>query len=218
MTMKNDKVCFVVEGAADENFIRQLVREWFGIELLTPHNFILIRSNNAAELEKFRVDIERRKFEGYNVILVFDEDESEAETRQRLTAHPVFANLDELYLWPGFSRTTDDARSRNLETLLSKLIVDEHRGLFECYSSYSNCINVANGLYVTPDSKTQLYVYTRTLLLSYHKKYYKEGLNKQPAEDLAHEKNRDYTNTKIWNLNVSELLYFKKFLEPYFNQ
>lgn len=82
-----------------------------------------------------------------------------------------------------------------METLLERISVAEHRGVYDCFEEYENCLRgqTVSKPYSVPDRKAKIYAYCAA-----------NGIETQPTE-------RDYCHSRYWDLDSPEIEPLKRF-------
>ncbi len=155
----SQKVCIFVEGKEDSNFLESYVG-YLGYELpeIRPIGGKDNLKGNRLEIAK-KLDEEDAR-----VLIVFDADDDYGKTKdeaKRTIQDKVQVNdgnsrLD-FFLFP------NNQDSGNLEDLLEKIIKSEHKGIFDCFEAYKECLTERDPSYLHPDKKAKIYTYKQSL-------------------------------------------------------
>lgn len=199
-----DRFLIVVEGIADETFIRQYLYHLFGQKV--PENFIL-RTEGKDNL-KSSVAINRMRSmtdQGGINLVIFDADNN-FETRRALILEWKKQNgLEfELFLLP------NNQDKGELEDLLENIINPNNRPIMDCWEHYEKELVTLDIPGRTPPpltipaKKTKIYGYLEALL----------GTSDSDKKKIK-EREREYHNALHWNLAAEYLLPLKEFLEKW---
>lgn len=155
----SQKVCIFVEGKEDSNFLESYVG-YLGYELpeIRPIGGKDNLKGNRLEIAK-KLDEEDAR-----VLIVFDADDDYGKTKdeaKRTIQDKVQVNdgnsrLD-FFLFP------NNQDSGNLEDLLEKIIKSEHKGIFDWFEAYKECLTERDPSYLHPDKKAKIYTYKQSL-------------------------------------------------------
>ena len=196
-----DRFLIVVEGIADETFIRQYLYHLFGQKV--PENFIL--KTNGKDNLKSSVAINRMRSmtdQGGINLVIFDADNN-FETRQASILEWKKQNgLEfELFLLP------NNQDKGELEDLLENIINPNNRPIMECWEHYEKelvTLDIPGRTpppLTTPAKKTKIYGYLEALL----------GTSESDKKKIK-EREREYHNALHWNLDAEYLSSLKEFL------
>ena len=199
-----DRFLIVVEGIADETFIRQYLYHLFGQKV--PDNFIL-RTNGKDNL-KSSVAINRMRSmtdQGGINLVIFDADNNFETRRASILEWKKQNGLEfELFLLP------NNQDKGELEDLLENIINPNNRPIMECWEHYEKelvTLDIPGRTpppLTTPTKKTKIYGYLEALL----------GTSESDKKKIK-EREREYHNTLHWNLDAEYLLPLKEFLEKW---
>lgn len=157
--MMSRKVCIFVEGEQDSNFLKSYVA-YLGYEL--PEIISIDGKNN---LKGNRLEIAKKLYEEEaRVLIIFDADDDYGETKsetKRTIQDKVQVNSENSYL--DFFLFPNNQDSGNLEDLLEKIIKPEHKGVFDCFEAYKQCLTERGTSYFHPDKKAKIYAYKEAL-------------------------------------------------------
>lgn len=197
-----DRFLIVVEGIADETFIRQYIYHLFGQKV--PDNFIL-RTNGKDNL-KSSVAINRMRSmtdQGGINLVIFDADNNFETRRASILEWKKQNGLEfELFLLP------NNQDKGELEDLLENIINPNNRPIMECWEHYEKelvTLNIPGRTpppLTTPAKKTKIYGYLEALL----------GPSESDKKKIK-EREREYHNPIHWNLDAEYLLPLKEFLQ-----
>ena len=199
-----DRFLIVVEGIADETFIRQYLYHLFGQKV--PDNFIL-RTNGKDNL-KSSVAINRMRSmtdQGGINLVIFDADNNFETRRASILEWKNQNGLEfELFLLP------NNLDKGELEDLLENIINPNNRPIMECWENYEKelvTLDIPGRTpppLTTPAKKTKIYGYLEALL----------GTSENDKKKIK-EREREYHNSLHWNLNAEYLLPLKEFLKKW---
>ena len=199
-----DRFLIVVEGIADETFIRQYLYHLFGQKV--PDNFIL-RTNGKDNL-KSSVAINRMRSmtdQGGINLVIFDADNNFETRRASILEWKKQNGLEfELFLLP------NNQDKGELEDLLENIINPNNRPIMDCWEHYEKELVTFDipgrtpPPLTTPAKKTKIYGYLEALL----------GTSESDKKKIK-EREREYHNALHWNLNAEYLSSLKEFLEKW---
>lgn len=199
-----DRFLIVVEGIADETFIRQYIYHLFGQKV--PDNFIL-RTNGKDNL-KSSVAINRMRSmtdQGGINLVIFDADNNFETRRASILEWKKQNGLEfELFLLP------NNQDKGELEDLLENIINPNNRPIMECWEHYEKelvTLDIPGRTpppLTTPAKKTKIYGYLEALLFE-----------SESDKKKIKEREREYHNALHWNLDAEYLLPLKEFLEKW---
>ena len=197
-----DRFLIVVEGIADETFIRQYLYHLFGQKV--PENFIL--KTNGKDNLKSSVAINRMRSmtdQGGINLVIFDADDDCETRRASILEWKEQNGLEfELFLLP------NNQDKGELEDLLENIINPNNRPIMECWENYEKelvTLDIPGRTpppLTTPAKKTKIYGYLEALL----------GPSESEKKKIK-EREREYHNALLWNLNAEYLLPLKEFLK-----
>ena len=197
-----DRFLIVVEGIADETFIRQYLYHLFGQKV--PENFIL-RTEGKDNL-KSSVAINRMRSMtdqgGINLVIFDADDDCEARRASILEWKELNGLEFELFLLP------NNQDKGELEDLLENIINPNNRPIMECWEHYEKelvTLDIPGRTpppLTTPAKKTKIYGYLEALL----------GPSESDKKKIK-EREREYHNPIHWNLDAEYLLPLKEFLQ-----
>ncbi len=188
-----------VEGVADKKFIYDYLCHLYGKNYIQKNNIISANGKDKLHLiiNQF---YKNTNDEGTNLV-IFDADDSDfEETRMKLKQFKLdLAIKFESFLFPNHKDTG------TLENLLEKIINQEHKAIFDCWENYEKCLQRQEKNYTVPAKKTKIYGYMEAIL----------GASKKEKQNIK-EINRNYQDSRHWDLHSPYLESLKQFLEPYF--
>ena len=197
-----DRFLIVVEGIADETFIRQYLYHLFGQKV--PENFIL--KTNGKDNLKSSVAINRMRSMtdqgGINLVIFDADDDCEARRASILEWKEQNGLEFELFLLP------NNQDKGELEDLLENIINPNNRPIMECWENYEKelvTLDIPGRTpppLTTPAKKTKIYGYLEALL----------GTSDSDKKKIK-ERQREYHNALHWNLDAEYLSSLKEFLE-----
>ena len=196
-----DRFLIVVEGIADETFIRQYLYHLFGQKV--PENFIL--KTNGKDNLKSSVAINRMRSmtdQGGINLVIFDADDYCEARRSSIMEWKELNGLEfELFLLP------NNKEKGELEDLLENIINPNNHPIMECWENYEKelvTLDIPGRTpppLTTPAKKTKIYGYLEALL----------GPSESDKKKIK-EREREYDNVLHWNLDAEYLLPLKEFL------
>jgi len=185
-----------VEGEADLKFITDFVFHKFNYSLEKGTEIQEVKGkDNLKEFEqRFKASSDR----DFINLLIFDADTSYQETNKELEQRKVDVGIQfNAFLFP------DNNEAGDLESLLEKIINPDYKVVFDCFERFRSCINEIPAINDKAlNRKTKIHNYISVL----------------SDPESAKEKNRNYRNSKLWNLNSDQLTPLFDFLSPYFIQ
>ena len=196
-----DRFLIVVEGIADETFIRQYLYHLFSQKV--PENFIL--KTNGKDNLKSSVAINRMRSMtdqgGINLVIFDADDDCEARRTSILEWKEQNGLEFELFLLP------NNQDKGELEDLLENIINPNNRPIMECWENYEKelvTLDIPGRTpppLTTPAKKTKIYGYLEALL----------GTSESDKKKIK-EREREYDNVLHWDLDAIFLLPLKEFL------
>ena len=199
-----DRFLIVVEGIADETFIRQYLYHLFGQKV--PENFIM--KTHGKDNLKSSVAINRMRSmtdQGGINLVIFDADDDCEARRSAILEWKELNGLEfELFLLP------NNQDKGELEDLLENIINPNNRPILDCWEKYEKelvTIHIEGRTpppLTTPAKKTKIYGYLEALL----------GPSESDKKKIK-EREREYDNVLHWNLDAEYLLPLKEFLEKW---
>ncbi|MBR5959070.1 MAG: hypothetical protein IKZ99_11965 [Salinivirgaceae bacterium] len=189
----------IVEGIADLVFFEQYYQHLFGKP--APEGFIF-KTDGKDNLHKFVNKMRSMTAnDGVNLV-IFDADKDIDARRNELLEWKEKAGVNfELFLLP------NNKNKGALEDLLESIINPNNRPIFNCWEDYEKELvkleipGRTPPPLTTPAKKTKIYGYLEALL----------GPTNDEKE-LIKERNREYFNTKHWNLDAEYLEPLRRFL------
>lgn len=125
----------------------------------------IISIGGKNNLKGNRLEIAKKLYEEEaRVLIIFDADDDYGETKseaKRTIQDKVQVNSENSYL--DFFLFPNNQDSGNLEDLLEKAIKPEHKGVFDCFDAYKECLGERDTSYVRPDKKAKIYAYKEAL-------------------------------------------------------
>lgn len=178
-----------VEGDADKKFIQDYLNYLFGIE--TKDSRIVIDELGGKDaLKASKPNFNKNTELGGRNLVIFDADDDCETRREELLQEAKELGIPfELFLFP------NNQENGNLETLLRRLTVADHEGIFDCFIPFNECLKLKNPNYDVPNLKLQLFSY-----LSFR------GIESK-------EKKRNYLDIQSWRLDDSSLIPLRDFLK-----
>lgn len=152
------KIHILAEGKEDCRFLESYI----GHLCCEPAELISVEGKDG--LKAYCSIIERELNRGVRVLVVFDADgdygerKSEIEELVQKQTGKSHENSDlDFFFFP------NNKDSGNLEDLLEKIIKSEHKGVFDCFEAYKECLRERDPSYVRPDKKAKIYAYKEAL-------------------------------------------------------
>jgi len=201
-------VKIIVEGIADQKFIKDYVKFIFDRELKI--NDDIIQANGWTTLASKEGEITRTQMhrntdnEGINLI-IFDTDANFTERKNDINQWKSDYQLEfELFLFP----KNNENETGELEDLLEKIINPDNQSIFDCWKRYEQCLtgvseNREQPLTI-PAKKSRIYAYLETLV----------GESRTEKNKIK-DKERDFLNHYHWDLESKALQPLKDFLTGY---
>jgi len=189
-----------VEGIADVKFLSDYISHIIPVFKIEKETIIECSgwaNNRETSQNKMTQNTDNA---GINLV-IFDADDDFEQRKKELENWKQSANLFfEVFLFP------NNKDKGALEDLLEKIIVENNQPIFDCWDGYENCLKTKTiegrtEPLTIPAKKTKIYGYLEALL----------GTTKKDKEKIK-EKERDYKNTKHWNLDSDDLSPLKEFL------
>lgn len=187
-----------VEGVADERFIHDYIKH---LNIKTPE---ITPCNGWKNLENQSFINEFQKStdqDGINLV-IFDADEDKEIREKQLKKISQDKNIKfELFLFPN----NNDPGA--LESLLENIINPENQCILDCWSVYEDELRKQHVPWkkpptpTTPANKTKIYGYLEAL----------HGTSNKEKEKIK-EKERNYLDKNLWNLDSKYLKPLKEFL------
>lgn len=199
-----DRFLIVVEGLADETFIRQYLHHLFGQEVSKDY---ILRTNGKDNLQSASAINRMRSMtdQGGINLVIFDADDDFEARRASILQWKEEKGLEfELFLLP------NNQDKGELEDLLENIINPNNRPILDCWENYEKellTLDIPGRTpppLTTPAKKTKIYGYLEALL----------GTSRSEKEKIK-ESQREYYNTLHWNLDGEYLLPLKGFLEKW---
>lgn len=177
-----------VEGKADNRFVSTLLK-MLGVADVEVEE--IGGGVSRLKVGTVRNQLERSRRAGCRIATILDADGCVAARRQELEEiKRDLALVIERSFW-----LPNDVDAGCLETLLEGVVVDEHRGVFDCLDQYVACLDKSDRGYAGPTGKGRIYAYC-------------EAVDAERGEGQ-----RNYRNEQHWNLNASVLGPLRRFLK-----
>ena len=152
------KIHILAEGKEDCRFLESYI----GHLCCEPAELISVEGKDG--LKAYCSIIERELNRGVRVLVVFDADGDYGERKseieelvQKQTGKSHETSDLDFFFFP------NNKDSGNLEDLLEKIIKSEHKGVFDCFEAYKECLRERDPSYVRPDKKAKIYAYKEAL-------------------------------------------------------
>ena len=184
-----------VEGKEDKYFLKSYIKH-----LGFDRSVLEIEwTGGWTNLEGYCPTIERRLDEGEKVLIIFDSDEDYKKRKSKIektirtkTSREISSQNSHLdiFLFP------NNQLPGKIEHLLEKIVMPEHKEIFDCFESYKKCLEEKEASYQLPDIKGKIYSY-------------KEALG------VMEEKEENRFEPQYWDFQNSFLLPLKNFLLEY---
>ena len=193
-----------VEGIADVRFFSKYIHHLFGI--IVPEERIVkldgwTNLKGTTWLQRMKAITDK---DGTNIVIL-DADNDIETRRSDVLAWKTENDLEfELFLLPN----NKDAGA--LEDMLENIINPNNRPIMECWENYEKelvKLDIPGRTpppLTTPAKKTKIYGYLEALLL-----------DERSQKELIKEKNRDYEDTRHWDLDAEYLGVLKVFLNKH---
>ncbi len=177
--------CAIFVEGNDKLFVEKLLSH------MRLSNFeVGIIGGGVSKLHKAQPTISRRHAEGKRISVILDADADANRTREKFEIEKKRLDLPVGHVFV----VPDDKRPGCLETLLEEIAVAQHRGLYECFSRYEECVSGLSDEYRLPDRKARVYAFCLAV-----------GNGPKESE-------RDYGNADHWDLDAAALNPLKEFL------
>jgi hypothetical protein len=187
-------VSIFVEGIADKKFIEDFFR------YLDPSKTItgIVVVDGYTNLYKYEPKISYTNDVGGRNYIIFDTDEDRGEKIFEINRieNKLKCSIEFFFL-------PNDKDSGNLEDLLQQMINPKHQIILDCFNGYQTCLGKAGG-YTLPNKKALIYAYCEAIL-------------KKKDSKKIKEKNRDYLDKELWDIESEYLNPLKKFLKEIFD-
>ena len=198
--MKKDFNIFV-EGEADVRFFNQYISHVFG-EAVADERLVILKGWDNMKTEASALRMRSMSANGGVNLVIVDADKDFQSRKDVIKRWQQANDVEfELFLLPN----NHDAGA--LEDLLENIINPNNRPIMDCWEDYETelvKLDIPGRTpppLTTPAKKTKIYGYLEALL----------GESKSQKE-MIKEVNRNYENTKHWNLNADYLEPLKEFL------
>ena len=176
-----------VEGESDEVFLQCLLK-YLGIS----HVCTSVIGGGVSHLPMAEVNISRSYDRGNKIAVLLDADSNlsnrRAEFRDKRDELDLPITDNHCFLMP------NDQDSGDLETLLERISVRKHRGVYDCFEQYEGCLRNKSKSYRVPDRKAKIYAYCAAL------------------KTKTKPKERNYCDSRYWDLSASAVEPLKRFL------
>lgn len=178
-----------VEGDADNVFLKCLLRHMSLSYVRTG-----VIGGGVTHLHAVENNIRRSYSEGSQVAILLDANSNPSNRKIEFRSKRDELSLpiadDHCFLLP------NDRDEGDLETLLERISVAEHRAVYDCFEEYENCLRgqAVSKPYSVPDRKAKIYAYCAA-----------NGIETQPTE-------RDYCDSRYWDLDAPAIEPLKRFL------
>lgn len=189
----------LVEGVADDVFMNAYVKK-LGLE-----GVVAIKSCEGytnIKKQAYINELQKNTDKGGRNLIVFDADDDCQSRRQELMMIKNEINVDfDLFLFP------NDADQGALENLLERIINPVNQCVMDCWKNYERELDKCSIPWknphtpTTPAYKTKIYAYLEALT----------GTTKVEKKRIK-EKERDYLDSNLWNLDSEYLNPLKDFL------
>ena len=197
----------IVEGEADKKFCQNYYHHLFHED--TPIDSIMHpdKDDTTGGYQKLRKQVAINALKqntdagGKNLVIFDADDDCESRRKELLAIQKEFDVEFDLFLLP------NDKDAGALEDLLEKIINPNNQPVMDCWATYEGELEKVRIPSKTPPTltipakKTKIYAYLETLL----------GKTKSQKK-LIKDANRNYENTKHWNLDAEYLTPLRVFL------
>jgi hypothetical protein len=197
-----------VEGR-DDLFIKTYLKHLITKGLITEKEFDVIRVGGFTKLANTKNQFTENTDAGGINLLIFDADTVEKEGGYSTRIEYLQNQKSSLNITSHDFLFPNDNEDGDFETLLGMIINEKHRGLWECFTSYENCVSQYKDesdsyIYKLPIRKSRIYAYVDAFPKSNKKKEkFKKG-------ELF------FSDSEYWNLDSEYLKPLKEFLTQYF--
>ena len=181
-----------VEGPSDEVFLQCLLKH-----LGMSHVHTRVIDGEVSHLHKVKNEILRSHDSGNRIAIVLDADLNPKSRRVdfQKTRDKLSLPIDDNYCF----MLPNNHDAGDLETLLERISVAEHRTLHDCFEEYERCLQTRNEsrLYRIPNNKVRkakIYAYCEALDIE------------------TNESKRNYCDPQHWDLNAPAIVPLKQFL------
>lgn len=176
-----------VEGKSDKVFLQCLLKN---MEISSVHTSVI--GGGVSYLHKVKNEIQRSHNSGNRIAIVLDAD-SKPKSR-RIEFQKTRDELDLPITDSNCFLMPNNHDSGDLETLLERISVTEHRIVYDCFEQYESCLRIASKSYRVPNRKVKIYAYCAAL------------------KTKTHPKERNYCDPQHWDLNAPAIVPLKQFL------
>jgi hypothetical protein len=194
------KYLILVEGVADEVFMKAYIKK-IGLE----EGLVTTKSCDGytnIKKQAFINELKKNTDNGGMNLVVFDADGDCQSRRKELTEIKDEIKVDfDIFLFP------NDSDPGALENLLEKIINPDNQCILDCWNNYEKELSKCRIPWknpqtpTTPAYKTKIYGYLEALT----------GTTKEEKKKIK-EKERDYLDSNLWNLDSDYLYPLKSFL------
>ena len=179
-----------VEGINDERFISAYLKH---LKIsMDEERFIRTGGWQGIGRQEYQIEMEEEKSDGGTNLIIFDaDDEPDKRCGEILSlVGDGLVNSSDIFLFP------DNQHEGDIETLLENIIVEENKFVFNCWSRFMDCLgnNDKGQKLHLPDRKAKIFDYVSLL------------------GSKAQEKDRNYMDSSLWNLDASYLEPLRDFL------
>ncbi|MEQ8473946.1 MAG: DUF3226 domain-containing protein [Marinoscillum sp.] len=218
-----DKLFIVVEGIADQVLLVDLLSTTYEGEYKISYR----KKSKASDTENLRVVFESEEKGSKEITFLKAKTNGKSIQKNKIDEiRTPTSNLEHKTVFildadaPNFTETSksliesfkqegldlaeesvfllpDNKSDGCLEDLLIQMVSDKAKPIFRCFESYKECIHGVNPDYTKPDIKTKVYAYSEIITKS------------------GNERNRDYTNREVWNIEHESLAPLVKFLKTH---
>lgn len=201
------------EGTSDQRFLRDFISINYKIEITDNELKSNIFIHNLGGWSKLR-NLKKRITEelvDYKTLIFLDADDKKTADKAGLLATRTFVeqlmeeweydNYD-LFVFPNNENETGE-----VEDFFQEIINPENKEIFECWTTFENCLRQKNPAFTIPAKKSKIYVYHEAL-------YGDTNAEKDKCKDAG----RDFTDSRLWITNANENNYLKSvkdFLDSY---
>jgi hypothetical protein len=222
-----------VEGQADQRFLADLLKTWYGYNLDRESKIredvqqvdikVQVSNGDSAFTEpkgwnNIKNSLKTSVEAGSKVLIILDADgkkkddttEEKSEKvriRREIVKNTISNDITGFDFETQLYLWPNNQVPGTLEDLLETIINPDNQPILECWSSFEQCISsIPEKSLTLPANKTKIYAYLETLL----------GSTDSEKKKIK-ESNRDYTNTAHWNLDPTHknLQPLKTFLDQH---
>ena len=193
-----EKLFIVVEGDADECFFKALIGHHFE-KIERDCVFVKAKTNGQSIKEvKIKEIITKTVNLEQDTIFILDADVPDykgtlAGLIENFINEKITVTQNQVFLLPNSDQTGC------LEDLLLELVMPRlAEPIFKCFESYKTCIHKIDSSYTKPNLKTKIFAYSEIVT------------------GKGGEKQRNYEDENVWNLEHPNLNPLVDFLKPHF--